>query len=177
MKLRILGICLFLVVLSGCSLNKVNDTLKHPIQSLEKTLDDALNVDEDEINVDAQESDSAKDQNNNQVNLSEIKIHFPFDSYEVEDQYRNTLIKIAEALQNNKEINLLIQGHADERGSTEYNLSLGQKRAVSVLEQLKSLGINPQHLEAISYGKEQPLLEGHNEEAWSQNRRVQFKVK
>jgi len=73
-------------------------------------------------------------------------------------------------------VKILIEGHCDERGTEEYNLALGEKRAKSTMDYLVSLGISPDRLRIISYGKSQPLDPGHDETAWAKNRRAQFLI-
>ena len=77
---------------------------------------------------------------------------------------------------NNSDIKVEIQGHADERGTTDYNLALGQKRSDSVKSYLVSAGVAPSRLSSISYGEEQPLDMAHTEIAWSKNRRAEFRI-
>ncbi|MEI8186489.1 MAG: peptidoglycan-associated lipoprotein Pal [Chlorobiaceae bacterium] len=69
---------------------------------------------------------------------------------------------------------VIIEGHCDERGTNEYNLALGERRANSAKDQMVNLGVEPSRLKTISYGEEKPFAEGHNEEAWAQNRRAHF---
>ena len=69
---------------------------------------------------------------------------------------------------------MLIEGHTDERGGREYNLALGQKRAEAVMKSMQLLGVAEGQLEAVSFGKERPVAEGHDEDAWAKNRRVDF---
>jgi len=82
----------------------------------------------------------------------------------------------AEFLKNNPDIRIRIEGNCDERGTSEYNLALGERRADSAAKFLVSLGISPDRIETISYGEERPLALGHSEEAWAQNRRDDFVV-
>ena len=84
---------------------------------------------------------------------------------------RATLRKQATYLRKNKKLNVTIEGHADERGTREYNLALGEKRAQAVKNYLVGLGINPDRVSTISYGKERPAVVGSNDGAWAQNRR------
>ena len=84
---------------------------------------------------------------------------------------RATLRKQATYLRKNKKLNVTIEGHADERGTREYNLALGEKRAQAVKNYLIGLGINPDRVSTISYGKERPAVVGSNDGAWAQNRR------
>jgi peptidoglycan-associated lipoprotein len=69
------------------------------------------------------------------------------------------------------------EGHTDERGGSEYNLALGQKRAEAVVKQMTVLGVGESQLEAVSYGKERPAVDGHDESAWAKNRRVELRSK
>ncbi len=106
--------------------------------------------------------------------LSQRRIHFDYDSAAIRDEYRAVLEAHAEYLRTDKEAKALLQGHADERGSREYNLALGQRRAESVYRALNLLGVDENQIEAVSLGEEKPLVEGQNEEAWAQNRRVEI---
>ena len=83
---------------------------------------------------------------------------------------RDTLRKQATWLRKNPEVSVVVEGHADERGTREYNLALGERRASSVKNYLVSLGIDENRISIISYGKEKPSVSGHNDWAWSQNR-------
>lgn len=103
-------------------------------------------------------------------------IHFDFDRYFIREDAKPALEANAVWLKKYQAIVVLIEGHCDERGTEEYNLALGEKRAKSTLDYLASLGIAAERIKIISYGKSQPLDPGHNEDAWQQNRRAQFKV-
>jgi peptidoglycan-associated lipoprotein len=101
-------------------------------------------------------------------------IYFDFDSFVVKSEFEASLQAQAQKMNASKSIKLVIAGHADERGSREYNLALGQKRAEAVRRALKALGVADDRIETISYGKEKPVDEGHNEAAWSKNRRAEL---
>lgn len=103
-------------------------------------------------------------------------IRFDYDSAVLSPQARTTLDSHAALLETYSTMTVLIEGHCDERGTVEYNLALGERRANSVLNYLTSLGINPTRLKTISYGKEFPEDPGHNEGAWSRNRRGHFEI-
>lgn len=105
--------------------------------------------------------------------LSKRRLMFDFDSAAIRDEYRSVLEAHARFMNGNKEAQAILQGHADERGSREYNLALGQRRAESVLKALNLLGVPEQQMEAVSFGEEKPVAEGHDEDAWQQNRRVE----
>jgi peptidoglycan-associated lipoprotein len=103
-------------------------------------------------------------------------IRFDFDSAVLMDSARSTLERHADWLRGYPTVTILIEGHCDERGTVEYNLALGERRAAASMEYLVSLGIPMGRLKTISYGKEFPLDPGHNEEAWSRNRRAHFQI-
>ena len=101
---------------------------------------------------------------------------FPYDSYVLTQQARQILQEKAKFLEENPQVRVLIEGHCDERGTKEYNLALGDRRAQAAKRYLVGLGISPDRMRTISYGKERPLDPGHNEEAWARNRRAHFVV-
>jgi peptidoglycan-associated lipoprotein len=102
---------------------------------------------------------------------------FDFDSYVVKDEYGNLLSAHAKRLANDRKLALNLEGHTDERGGREYNLALGQKRAEAVAKSLSLLGVPAAQVEAVSFGKERPAVQGSDEAAWAQNRRVELKDK
>lgn len=106
--------------------------------------------------------------------LSKRLIQFDFDSSAIRDEYRSLLEAHAEFLKSNPASKVILQGHADERGSREYNLALGQRRAESVFKAMSLLGVPEPQMEAVSLGEEKPIAEGHDEEAWQQNRRTEI---
>ena len=101
-------------------------------------------------------------------------IYFPYDSSELSLRAQAILREKADWLRNNPGLTAIIEGHCDERGTTEYNLALGDRRAESVKIFLTNLGIAPTRLLTISYGEERPIDPGHSEAAWAKNRRAQF---
>ncbi len=100
------------------------------------------------------------------------RVFFDYDKYSLKAKARQTLERQATFLKNNAGVKVVLQGHADERGTREYNLALGDRRANSAKDYLIALGINPNRITIISYGKERPAVAGSNEAAWSQNRRA-----
>ena len=102
-------------------------------------------------------------------------VYFDFDSFVVNDSGRSLIEGHAKVLAANRSKRLLAEGHTDERGGCEYNLALGQKRAEAVAKSLTLLGASEAQIEAVSFGKERPASEGHDEAAWAQNRRVEIK--
>ena len=107
--------------------------------------------------------------------LAQRVVYFDFDSFGVKDEYRPMLEAHARALAADRSKRMVAEGHTDERGSREYNLALGQKRAEAVVRTLVLLGAADNQLEAVSFGEERPAVAGSNEEAWAKNRRVELK--
>lgn len=103
-------------------------------------------------------------------------IYFDYDSYEIKKSEQEILKKIGDYLLKNTEIIILIEGHCDERGTREYNLVLGEQRALSVRNFLINLGVSAKRLFTVSYGEDKPADSGHNENAWAKNRRCEFKI-
>ena len=103
-------------------------------------------------------------------------IYFDFDQFTLSAEARKTLADNAEYLKANSGTQVVIEGHCDERGSDEYNLALGESRALAARNYLVSLGISAKQLSVISYGEEKPAAMGSNEEAWAKNRRAEFKA-
>lgn len=118
--------------------------------------------------------DSLSDFDLSKINLDDI--YFDFDKSELREDARATLARHSETLRANSEIKVLIEGHCDERGTEEYNLALGERRAERVREYMVSLGISSARLRTISYGELRPRSMGHDEDAWSQNRRAYFNL-
>jgi peptidoglycan-associated lipoprotein len=117
-------------------------------------------------------------------NLPELvleTVYFDYDSYSLRPDTLATLNENAKKIKEwdsstRKLLSILIEGHCDERGTQEYNLALGERRASAVEEYLVRLGVSSELLGAISYGKEQPAAAEHNEEAWAKNRRCEFRT-
>ncbi|WP_417071318.1 peptidoglycan-associated lipoprotein Pal [Niveibacterium terrae] len=112
---------------------------------------------------------AVKDANNI---LSHRSVYFDFDKYDIKSTYQTLVEAHAKFLNDNANVKILIQGNTDERGSREYNLALGQKRAEAVKKALGLLGAKEAQLEAVSLGEEKPKATGHGEEAWTENRRA-----
>jgi peptidoglycan-associated lipoprotein len=110
------------------------------------------------------------------TNVTFDNIHFEYDRYNIMDKDIPTLEEIASWLREHPDSKMLIEGHCDERGTNEYNMALGEQRALAARRYLVGLGIDPNRLTTISYGEERPLALGSNEAAWAQNRRDHFTV-
>lgn len=111
-------------------------------------------------------------------NVSDVvDVFFAYDKSVLTAQSRDTLEKNADLLKSFPDVSVVIEGHCDERGTNEYNLGLGERRAASAKDFLVSLGIDAGRIDTISYGEEKPFAMGHNESAWKQNRRAHFTMK
>jgi len=104
-------------------------------------------------------------------------IYFAFDSSDLSQEAKHTLLRKDYYLKNNMGDAITIEGHCDERGTNEYNLALGERRAESAKKYLVSLGVDASRMETVSYGEERPVDSGHDEAAWSKNRRAHFVIK
>ena len=112
-----------------------------------------------------------------QAEASLRTVYFDFDKSDLRQDSRDVLSKNAEFLLKVKpDTKIRIEGNCDERGSAEYNLALGERRAKSVLQYLLTLGVKEDRMSVISYGKEKPVAQGNNEEAWAKNRRADFVI-
>jgi len=101
-------------------------------------------------------------------------VRFDFDKFNLRDEAQALLKKHAEWLNKNKDVMIVVEGHCDERGTAEYNLALGQRRATAAAKFLTDLGVDEKRIKTLSYGEELPLDPGHNEDAWAKNRRAHF---
>ena len=104
-------------------------------------------------------------------------VQFDFDKSEVREDGRRKSAVVADYLKKHPQAKVQIEGHCDERGTAEYNLALGERRATAVMTYIVSLGVPKAALSTVSFGKEKPLDPGHNEEAWAKNRRAHFVLK
>ena len=104
-------------------------------------------------------------------------VRFDFDKSEVKPDGRKTCGVVADYLKSHPQAKMQIEGHCDDRGTAEYNMALGERRATAVMNYLVSLGVPKAALSTVSFGKEKPLDPGHNEEAWGKNRRAHFVLK
>jgi peptidoglycan-associated lipoprotein len=106
--------------------------------------------------------------------LASETVHFDFDSSVVKASERPRVDAVAAALKSDMAAKLMIEGHCDERGTEEYNRALGERRALALRESLAALGVDPSRVRTISFGQDKPVDPGHDENAWSKNRRGEF---
>lgn len=122
---------------------------------------------------DTTKMDALEDPSNPLYNLLQKRvIYFDFDKSEIKQKYRDIIEAHATYLSKHPKVTVTLEGNTDERGSREYNLALGERRAVAVEQQLTLLGVPASQIRTVSYGEERPVDPGHNEAAWSKNRRV-----
>ncbi len=164
---------------------KQEDLTKKSTQPTQLTGNQTQNQNTEEYSINAQQTNQESGTMTGQKKLilpptdrAELqkRIHFAFDSYELTPKAKEILKKKAEILLNYPSIKMIIEGHCDERGTEEYNLALGERRARAAYEYLILLGIEADRLSIVSYGEEKPLDPRHNEEAWAKNRRDEFRI-
>ncbi len=180
----------FLLV-AGCLALMANGCAKQELVKKDESIAPAANtatapVDNKEVKTPAENATPVQETTLNdnskhalskeQLQTALEKIYFGFDSTELDDTARATLAKDSELLQKNSTVKVRIEGNCDERGSAEYNLVLGEKRAKVAEKYLETMGIPAANLSTISYGKEKPADPGHDEAAWAKNRRDELVV-
>ena len=124
----------------------------------------------------ARKEDAAKREASVREEFENTDIHFDFDQFSLTNEAREILAKKSSWLQGHTDLKIKIEGHCDERGSNEYNMALGERRADSAMKYLVTAGVEASRVSTISYGEEKPLDPGHNEDAWAKNRRAHFKI-
>ena len=103
-------------------------------------------------------------------------VYFDFDKYDIKPEYRDMLRQKADLMKRHTQIRVRIEGHCDARGTQEYNLALGERRARSAYDYMTMLGVNASQMELISFGKEHPAVGGSGEASWGKNRRDEFRI-
>ncbi len=112
----------------------------------------------------------------NQQTFQPSTIHFDFDRSTINEEFQPNMQEIADFLKSNTGTRLIVEGHCDQRGTTEYNLALGERRASSARTYLENLGVNPGQISTVSYGEERPLEGELSNWAYKRNRRAEFKI-
>lgn len=154
-------VLLAVVYISGCS----SSTKKEQTETVPSQGENS--VDSSPMSFDAAGSDSGKID-------GLVTVHFDYDKATLSSVVKKELAGNAQWMKSNPKTTIQIEGHCDNRGTIEYNLALGERRAQAVKNYLVGLGIPADKLSIISYGEEKPVLQGDNEEAWSKNRRANF---
>lgn len=162
---------LYLLMISGLILGLSACT------SVEEQVDDQTPVAAEE-GKEAEETKEGEDQvmslDDPASPLSQRVIYFEFDSSTIKSEYQDVIAAHAAYLVANPNVSVVLEGHADERGTREYNIALGERRAKSVQEVLTLQGVDTKQIQVISFGEERPVALGHDESAWSLNRRVEI---
>jgi peptidoglycan-associated lipoprotein len=167
-------------VLWGCSKSAVKQTSEQPSVQSEATAKPGESSDQAKKAGMSAPQKSMEQQSKKEAaaesGMQFADVHFDFDKYNLKEGERMSLNKIAERLKKNESYTIKIEGNCDERGTTEYNLALGNRRANAAMNYLVNLGIKKERIKTVSYGKEKPLDPGHDEAAWAKNRRDHFVV-
>ena len=161
-------------ILSACS---TPVKVAEPAPVVERPVDKAVTPQADTRTVAPVETKSLDPLDDPKGVLANRSVYFDFDSYVVRADGKPVVENHSAYLGKNKARSILIQGNTDERGGSEYNLALGQKRAEAVRKAMTTLGVPESQIEAVSLGKEKPKATGSNEEAWAQNRRADIVYK
>lgn len=181
MNKRLIGVLVLAVCLSACANKKVKEEPaaavedKSPVTKVEPPPAPAADkgMDESASSASAGKSDVSGNPLTDPNNiLSKRSIYFDYDKDEVKPEFRPLVEAHAKYLQQNQNARLMIQGNTDERGSREYNLALGQRRAAAVKNAMNVYGANDSQIETVSYGEEKQRCSTHDEACWSQNRRA-----
>jgi peptidoglycan-associated lipoprotein len=164
-------LCMLLAgMLAACASSKVKTDATNNQAGSQKPIQQA-HLDTPQTNKmksDNVEADPLTDPNNI---LFKRSVYFDFDKFDIKPDYRSLIEAHAKYLLSHSNRMMTIEGNADERGSREYNLALGQKRAVAVKQMMNLYGVKDSQIETISFGKEKPINDGHDEAAWAENRR------
>lgn len=172
---------LFIIIFIGFALLIFFDSCKKKGPETEPVQETVEKVDEDIPKVDRPvltEEELFQKRSLEEANKAGYlkRIYFDFDKYDIKDNMKPVLHRNADWLLKHGNVEILMEGHCDERGTFEYNMALGEKRAESALNYLVSLGIKPDRVKIISYGKTKPVMKGMDEESHYQNRRVEFVI-
>ena len=185
MKTMILLLCSAALLVWGCAKKEIQAPLaeragvvqaqpEHPPAAEEKKAHEGI-TEEELLRRDAERRRAlAEAAEKGQALLKDI--YFDFDSYALRPDALPVLTKLGDWLIANKGVKLTVEGHCDERGTIEYNLALGQRRADTVKDYLVKVGVEAARIKTISYGKEVPIDPGHTEEAYARNRRAHFRI-
>ena len=174
MSTRLFFVISLTILLLGCSKDQVKED--EPVEVTDLTADPASS-NEDGAQTYGAEDDSGpafSQLDDPQSPLSVRTIYFEYDSSEISSDYRSTVEAHSLYLQQNPSTSVILEGHGAERGSREYNLALGERRAKAVKQQMLLRGANSNQIKLVSYGEERPASDGHDESSWQQNRRVEI---
>ena len=154
----------FILISVSCSTTNVTEEAVYEsvVSSVEVSVDDDKN-----------KADEVYDYSSKAI-MANAVVYFDFDQYTLSNKSIQTLRSIAQVMEDNKDLEITVSGHADERGTHEYNLALGQRRGEAVRDYLLLNGISKNRITVKSYGEEYPLVKGSNESSWAKNRRAEI---
>lgn len=163
------------VTLAGCASTSANNTGDEQISTapVETETPDTESLDTESTATDS--ADSADTMDTSVMRPADNVVNFDFDQSKIRPEFRDILNQHADYLMANSGENVILEGHADERGTREYNLALGERRANAVASYLKIRGVSESQIEVVSFGEEKPVAMGNTEAAYAQNRRVEIK--
>tara|TARA_R110002050_G_scaffold179200_3_gene312597 strand:- start:653 stop:1201 length:549 start_codon:yes stop_codon:yes gene_type:complete len=172
--LKNVAIALPLLALAACSSNDASDEQASVSTNTEVAQQEAAAAEEAVRVQAAKRAAEIKEQERQALDKlrSEHIIYFGFDVSNINDEFSNILNAHAEFLNANTNVKVVIEGHADERGTPEYNIALGERRAKSVATYLENMGVSASQLSVVSYGEEKPMVKDRSEDAFSKNRRA-----
>ena len=170
-KYKLLLVSLFFVMLAGCASQDIPDP--DPTDPTDSTYGSEDGANTDGMDGSGLGEGEAIDYDPSQGELTNV-IYFEFDSSELRSDDADVVSRHAMQLANNSGISVRLEGHADERGSREYNIGLGERRAQTVRRMLLIQGASAAQISTVSFGEERPAVMGSNEESWAQNRRVEL---
>lgn len=154
----------FILISVSCSTTNVTE---------EAVYDSVVSSVEVSVNDDKNKADEVYDYSSKAI-MANAVVYFDFDQYTLSSKSIQTLRSIAQVMEDNKDLEITVSGHADERGTREYNLALGQRRGEAVRDYLLLNGISKNRITVKSYGEEYPLVKGSNESSWAKNRRAEI---
>ena len=154
----------FILISVSCSTTNVTE---------EAVYESVVSSVEVSVNDDENKADEVYDYSSKDI-MANAVVYFDFDQYTLSSKSIQTLRSIAQVMEDNKDLEITVSGHADERGTREYNLALGQRRGEAVRDYLLLNGISKNRITVKSYGEEYPLVKGSNESSWAKNRRAEI---
>ena len=154
----------FILISVSCSTTNVTE---------EAVYDSVVSSVEVSVKDDTNKADEVYDYSSKAI-MANAVVYFDFDQYTLSSKSIQTLRSIAQVMEDNKDLEITVSGHADERGTREYNLALGQRRGEAVRDYLLLNGISKNRITVKSYGEEYPLVKGSNESSWAKNRRAEI---
>ena len=154
----------FILISVSCSTTNVTE---------EAVYDSVVSSVEVSVQDDKNKADEVYDYSSKAI-MANAVVYFDFDQYTLSSKSIQTLRSIAQVMEDNKDLEITVSGHADERGTREYNLALGQRRGEAVRDYLLLNGISKNRITVKSYGEEYPLVKGSNESSWAKNRRAEI---